>query len=561
MQPSKYARFLDMSQELGKTREVNSFLQQALQFIMEDIKAEWGWVVLLGENQRVTQVISNRPDQTDHLLDDPVRASIVDRVIRQGQGRLMKEGTEAFPSHQAHSEKIEGERLNLCAPLQMNVQVLGAIYLERAAGDERFSEADLQTLEFSARLLATSIGYVRLQTTLEERIEQRTGELQSALKDMEQINQRLVNTNYQLRREIVVRQDLEYELVKLSRVVEQSPSSVMITDLEGKIEYVNPRFCDLTGYLEEEVLGKTPSILKSDLTPESTYKQLWQTLATGGVWRGEFINRKKNGELYWEYTVIAPAIDREGRISHYVAIKEDISDRKALEKLREDLTNSLVHDLRNPLTAINSSLHMFKTTPEVTRKLPEEYLDILETAYASGQRMMTMINAILDVTHLESHRLALDIQQVAVHGLLEEVIHTQTPIARLYEVKIINVLCPDLQDVAADPDLLKRVFQNLIDNALKFSPQNGEILIYCENLADTDFVKLAVRDHGSGIPPQFQSHLFQKFSVGANNVSGSGLGLAFCRLAVEAHGGRIWAENHPEGGAVFSFTLPVYRAK
>lgn len=170
------------------------------------------------------------------------------------------------------------------------------------------------------------------------------------------------------------RKTYEDELRKLSRVVEQSPASIVITNPQGTIEYVNPKFIDLTGYTSEEVLGKNPRILKSGLTPDETYQNMWYTISQGKSWSGEYCNRKKNGELYWEAAIISPVLDDTGKITHFVAIKEDITKRKKIEdELREnkiDLNHaqSVAHigswriDIRNnTLTWSDETFRIFET--------------------------------------------------------------------------------------------------------------------------------------------------------------------------------------------------------
>jgi PAS domain S-box-containing protein len=138
--------------------------------------------------------------------------------------------------------------------------------------------------------------------------------------------------NEELEQEIAEHKKSEEKLHKLSRAVEQSSSIVIITDTEGEIEYVNPKFSQVSGYSFEEVIGENPRILKSGEQPSEFYKELWDTIKSGGEWRGEFHNRKKNGELYWEYASISPVRNTEGVITHFLAVNEDITERKHLEK-------------------------------------------------------------------------------------------------------------------------------------------------------------------------------------------------------------------------------------
>ncbi|MFQ5956862.1 MAG: PAS domain-containing protein, partial [Candidatus Brocadiales bacterium] len=158
------------------------------------------------------------------------------------------------------------------------------------------------------------------------------------MKDSGRTKEHLIEELASLRHRISAMKALESErkhteesLRKLSQAVEQSPSMVVITDIKGNIEYVNPKFTQLTGYTFKEAIGKTPRILKSGKTPPEVYKQLWKTITSGGEWRGEFCNKKKNGELYWEDASISPIRSKEGVITHFVAVKEDITERKLEE--------------------------------------------------------------------------------------------------------------------------------------------------------------------------------------------------------------------------------------
>jgi len=151
-------------------------------------------------------------------------------------------------------------------------------------------------------------------------------------------------------RDITERKKVEEQLRKLSRAVEQSPASIIITDTRGDIEYVNPRFCELTGYSREEAIGRNPRILKSGDMPVEGYKRLWDTIASGQEWRGEFHNRKKNGEPYWEFASISPIRDADGNVTHYLAVKEDVTERKRVEEERL----KLLYELQQALAKVKT---------------------------------------------------------------------------------------------------------------------------------------------------------------------------------------------------------------
>jgi diguanylate cyclase (GGDEF)-like protein/PAS domain S-box-containing protein len=228
----------------------------------------------------------------------------------------------------------------MCVPLISREKVLGAIYIENRSEKGLFEKKDLLPLQYFAAQAAVSIDNALMNEELETRVSQRTAELNKAIKH--------------LKNEINTRKKIETELRKLSSAVEQSPNSIIITNTKGEIEYVNPAFTHLTGYELDEIRGENPRFQKSRQTPEKTYEELWKSIASGNVWRGEFVNQKKNGELYWELAIIAPIRNGNSQISHYVAIKEDITARKQAE---EELKRLATID---PLTGILNRRHFFK---------------------------------------------------------------------------------------------------------------------------------------------------------------------------------------------------------
>ena len=178
--------------------------------------------------------------------------------------------------------------------------------------------------------------------------------------------QELQKENASLRRAIDSLRVSEEQIHRLSQAIEQSPVSIVITDLAGTIEYANPKFCEVTGYAYDEIIGKNPRILKSGELSDEAYRDMWQTISSGREWRGEFHNRKKNGELFWELASISPIIDDEGTITSYLAVKEDITERKRAEReiiaakdlaehsdlLKDAYIANISHEIRTPLNVI-----------------------------------------------------------------------------------------------------------------------------------------------------------------------------------------------------------------
>ncbi len=250
-------------------------------------------------------------------------------------------------------------------------------------------------------------------------------------------------------------------------------------------------------------------------------------------------------------------------------VGHDISERVALERMREDLTHMVVHDLRNPLGSIMSSLQLIHTAfVERDQSLP--ILQLLGIAMRSGERMYRLIDSLLDLGRLESQETELDKKPIAPASLVKEAVEQVRPLAMRRRQTIATYIHPDLPAVAADEPLIVRVLTNLLDNAVKFTPTDGHIAILVQRTDDR--LLFSVSNDGPGIPPEHRERIFDRFSrlEAANGIKGTGLGLAFCKLAVEAHGGRIWITGGylgpdaspapPDGddqGVTFHFTLPL----
>lgn len=227
-------------------------------------------------------------------------------------------------------------------PIRIKEKVVGVLNLDSAIR-EQYTPKHIYRLRTFADQVAIAVENARLFATAEHQVKER--------------------------------KQAEENLRKLSQAVEQSPVSIVITDINGKIEYVNPRFTQVTGYSAEEVVGKNPRILKTDKTPNETHRQLWETVLKGVGWRGEFVNRKKNGELYYESALISPIVDSNGVINHYLAVKEDITERKLAEEkillLQEELREQAIRD---PLTGLYNRRYLKEFMEhELARATREQY--------------------------------------------------------------------------------------------------------------------------------------------------------------------------------------------
>jgi len=359
---------------------------------------------------------------------------------------------------------------------------------------------------------------------------------------------------------------------KLSRAIEENPCSIVITDPQGIIGYVNPVFCRLTGYGAEEAVGQSSRILKSGMVPSSTYEELWRTITSGREWRGEFQNRKKNGELYWESASISPILDDQGAITSFVAVKEDITERKRSEERIEVLNTDLAaraselevayrdleafsytvsHDLRKPLTNISCFCQVIQEI--YGSALEEQCRAYVSDILTETHRMDQLIDTILTFSRLSRSQLNLgpvDLSTIAakVAARLE-----RAEPERRHEFRIAGGIV-----VQGDYKLLQVAVENLLGNAWKYTSSREKAEIEF-GIVDVDGTPACfVRDNGIGFDSAESGRLFIPFERlgNAGKFEGNGIGLATVHRIILRHGGKVWADGTPGKGAVFYFTLP-----
>lgn len=349
----------------------------------------------------------------------------------------------------------------------------------------------------------------------------------------------------------------EEQVRKLSAAVEQSPATVMITDTNGTIEYVNPKFCELTGYRADEVVGQNPRILKSGRQPPQFYARMWQTILAGKEWHGEFHNRRRDGTLFWENASISPLRDRDGRITHFVAVKEDITAQKELAAERERLiaeldafAHTVAHDLKNPLSATSGFAELLAQSWQTMK--PEEVTQLLEAAHRSTLKMRNIIEELLLLAGVRKADVM--VEPVRMEPVIDEAWSRLTYLAA--ERKAVF-----RRDEAMPPALgygpwLEEVWANYLSNAIKYGGTPPVIEAGAEKTGDR--VRFWVRDNGPGVPPEQQGRLFAPFiRLHQVRATGQGLGLSIVRRIIEKLGGEVWLESTPGAGSTFGFTLPA----
>lgn len=417
-------------------------------------------------------------------------------------------------------------------------------------------------------------------------------------------------------RDITDQRRAEGELRKLLRAVEQNPASIVITDIKGTIEYVNPKFCDVTGFSREEAIGQNPRVLKSgEMSPEG-YRDLWATISAGREWHGEFHNRRKNGELFWEAASISPIRDPEGNVTHYIAVKEDITARKLLEvQLQKEkdqleqayadlktlqsqllqqekmssigqLAAGVAHEINNPMGFIMSNLN---TLRKYLDRL-QDYIRTQEKAVADTAAGLASANDQLNLIRTERGRLKIDFVLSDAVSLLAESLEGAERVKRIVQdlkgfsrvdeaeekmadinaglESTINIVWNEIKYKATvhkdfgelpqtkcNPGQLNQVFMNLLINAAQAIDETGEIRI--RTWAENGRIVIGISDSGVGIPPDKIGRIFEPFFTTKDVGKGTGLGLSIAYDIVKKHGGEIDVQSEVGRGTTFTISIPV----
>ncbi len=338
-----------------------------------------------------------------------------------------------------------------------------------------------------------------------------------------------------------------FDLAPIARdqLIEHLIDGMLVLDINNRVVDINPKGRELMKMGAERVIGR----------PLSDFPYANELAGRfDGVESAQVDIQLKQSSVSDIELRISPLVDENGKLAGRLFIARNISERKQVEKMRDDLTHAMVHDLRNPLAVIALSLDMLKT--QLITILDKEQLFTLETAEQSTQQIVDLVKSILDINRLESGQMPLKRGKVSLQKVATDALKTQILVARKKRVLLQENIATNILPVMVDEELMKRVFQNLLDNAVKFSIEGGVVKIRAGYHSGQGII-ISVSDTGPGMDESVRERVFQKFATGNIRGSGSGLGLAFCRLVVEAHGGRIWVEETGEVGTTISLNLPV----
>jgi PAS domain S-box-containing protein len=369
--------------------------------------------------------------------------------------------------------------------------------------------------------------------------------------------------------DITARKRAEEELRRLMTAIEQVPESVVITDTHGRIFYVNPAFERASGYSHAEVVGKTPAILKSNKQDSAFYQELWTKINAGQVWQGRFVNRKKDGNLYTEDAVIAPVRDARGVTINFIAVKRDITrELEAEEQFRQAqkidsigrLAGGIAHDFNNILSVIigHTGLALMELAPDApVRAHIESIQDSADRAANLTRQMLAFARRqMIEPRVLDINELITNLNRM-LRRLIGE------------DIQLVTDLAPAVSSIKADPGQLEQVLLNLVVNARDAMPEGGTLTLRTENvsldaaytsrhlnLVPGDYVKVSVRDTGTGIPDDAREHIFEPFFTTKEQGKGTGMGLATCFGIVKQSNGHICFESKPDQGTTFEVYLP-----
>jgi len=393
--------------------------------------------------------------------------------------------------------------------------------------------------------------------------------------------------------DITERRRAEEQLRKLSQAVEQCPESIFITDTQAHIEYANQAFLRTSGYGFDEVLGRNPRFLSSGRTPARAFQALWEALGQGRSWRGEFYNRRKDGTEYVDFAIITPVRQPDGRVSHYLAVQEDVTHRKALgeeldrhrhhlqeivdertaqlneARLQAEAANraksvflaNMSHEIRTPLNVLSGMGYLIRREGVTARQ--GQWLQKMEQASA---HLLEVIDDILDLSKIEAGKLTLQQEPVDVPALVAAVASMLGGRIQGTGVQLQTLSEGFDGPLLGDATRLKQALLNYGTNAVKFT-ESGTIVLRARRLSQAEgsvLVRFEVQDSGIGIAAQAQQRLFMAFEQADSSTTrrygGTGLGLAITKRLAQLMGGEVGVHSTPGVGSTFWFTARLERA-
>ncbi|MFA5194141.1 MAG: PAS domain S-box protein, partial [Verrucomicrobiia bacterium] len=371
--------------------------------------------------------------------------------------------------------------------------------------------------------------------------------------------------------DVTERQRAEQERVRLATAVEQAAESIVITDANGTIQYVNPAFEQISGYTRQEALGQNPRVLKSGKHDAAFYKKVWDTLLRGEVWHGHFINKRNNGELYEEDASITPIRNNAGNIVNYIAVKRDVTQEVALEsQLRQSqkmealgtLAGGVAHEINNPINGIMNYAQLIsdRLPPDsVLRKFPTEIIK-------EADRVAQIVRNLLTFARKEKPLR----QTTSLNDIINDSLGLMRTVMRHDQITLALDIPEGLPPVDCHGQQIQQVVMNLLTNARdalneKYPQYHEDKIIFMAarrfKKEDRPWIRLTVEDHGPGIPREIRTRLFDPFFTTKLGKGGTGLGLAISHGIVKDHSGELHFDTETGHFTRFHVDLPVSEEK
>jgi PAS domain S-box-containing protein len=364
----------------------------------------------------------------------------------------------------------------------------------------------------------------------------------------------------------IERKKAEDVVNRLSKGIEQSPVCIVVTDINGNIEYINPKFTEVTGFTLKEAIGKNPHILKHGEYNEELSKNIWDTIKAGKDWKGDFYNKKKNGEYYWEAAIISPIFDDDNNITNYIAISEDITEKKnmindlvkakesaeEMNRLKSSFLANMSHELRTPLNGILGFADILKNDLQ-----DQESRDMAQIIFKSGKRLHNTLNQILDLTTLHAEIAKVMKDNINVNNVVIESFNLYKAEALKKNLELKYEASTDNIFLFTDKNILLSTLNNLVDNAIKYTHEGNVAIKLFE---EGENVVIEVVDTGIGIEKSNQELIFDEFrqvSEGyGRSFEGTGLGLSICKKYMKLIDGSLKLRSELYKGSTFRIELP-----
>jgi len=530
---------LEISQKVTSTIDQDTILQMLVNNAIRLIGLDTGAIYLKNDDETIRLSVTT-PALPNNFPDDLRNAYLknhphLNKALQTGKQVLMKDTLSAqLTSDEKKIVDLRELRTIVYQPIMIREKPIGALILSSIETPRIFTNNDLKLLQAFANQAAHIIDNVN---------------------------------NYSRTKQS------EIQLRKLSQAIEQSPAMVVITNLNGDIEYVNPIFSEVTGYTFEEAIGQNPRILKSGELPAEVHKELWETITAGNIWKGELHNKKKNGDLFWEAASISSITNSEGEITHFLAVKEDITKKKLIEqeliaakekaeeadKLKTAFINNISHEIRTPLNGILGFGQVLAES-DLSKEERRGYFEHVEKA---GNRLMNTVNDYMDIALLVSDALEVTKKDFALEAVFGKITEKAKKLCAGKNIEFKLEIPKEAigLTVHSDPEFIQKILDKLLENAIKFTNAGG---IICGCQIKTEHLSFFVKDTGCGIDNNKLDLIFELFKQADTAITrgheGSGLGLTIAKGLVTLLGGEIAVVSENGKGSVFSFTIPLTNA-